>query len=73
MGKYKLELEFDAGKEKYLKDKANKESKTVEDILLEQIAEKVDGQIDQWIRDAVTAKLETLEPADALARLEYLD
>lgn len=73
MAKYKLDVEFDVGQDKYLKDKAAKESKSVEDILYEQIEIAVKAQIDQWIVDAVTAKLATLAPADALARLEYLD
>ncbi len=73
MAKYKVDIEFDEGQDKHLKKRAANELKEVEDILLEQIEEKVKGQIDQWIRDEVTAKLHNLSPADALARLEYFD
>ncbi len=73
MAKYTIEIDVDEGQDKYLKDKASTELKEVEDILLEQVEEKVKGQINQWIRDKVTVKLEGITPADALARLSYFD
>jgi len=70
---YKIDIDFDEGQDKHLKDKASKELKEVGDILSEQIEEKVKGQIDQWIRDEVTAELAKITPADALSRLKYFN
>ena len=73
MAKYKIDIDFDEGQDKYLKSKAAKELKEIEDILLEQIEEKIKGQINQWISDEVQTELGKIGPADALARLQYFN
>lgn len=72
MAKYKIEIDFDAGQEKILKEKANEKNISPEDLLT-LLSESTKNQIDQWIRDRVSAKIAKLTPAEQLSRLEYFD
>ena len=72
MSVYTVVVDLDPGQDKAMKDIAANANKTVQGILDEQVAEKVVGQINQWIDDRVKAELKKLTPAEALAKLKYL-
>jgi len=73
MAKHKVEIEFDVGQEKAIKKAADIKEKEVLVLISEMANETVKAQVNQWIRDAITAKMDELEPGVALARLEYGD
>ena len=73
MAKYKIEMDFDVGQESKLKSKAIEQIKEVEDILLDLANESVKGQVNQWVQDELTTKLESLTPSQALSRLKSFD
>ena len=72
MSVYTVVVDLDPGQDKAMKDIAANANKTVQGILDEQVAEKVVGQINQWIDDRVKAELKKLTPAEALTKLKYL-
>ena len=72
MSVYKIEIELDPGQQKAMDEFAKKSDKTVDDILNDQVTEKVIGQVNQWIQDAVNEEMRGKSPAEILTRLRYL-
>lgn len=72
MAIYKINITVDEGQDKILKAKATLLNKSPEDIL-SGLSSSIIDQMNQWISDKVTAKINTLTPAESLSRLEYFD
>ena len=68
--KYQLTIELSINQETIMQNIALIAGKTVDQILAEQVNEKVMGQIRQWISDELKTKLDKSNPADILALIQ---
>jgi len=72
MAQYEITITVDEGQDKILKAEATARNKTPVE-LLEYLSVSITAQINAWIQGQINAKLGTITPADALARLSYFD
>ncbi len=69
MANYTVAISFTAEEETAMRALATKAEKTVQQVLDEQVEERVMGQCQQWMSDEVKAELEKITPAKALTKL----